>query len=135
MANQWTERDSVKNKANPDSTCPKKSITMSNELSKSMKRKLRDFAAKVYEIEMRTHLSELARSFNEWNAGKLDLFQLDNLIHKYHNEKSREFYKAYTGLDPKMFIARAVGFGIIKQEEIPDEFREYIMKLVEILKE
>ena len=108
---------------------------MSNELSKSMKRKLRDFAAKVYEIEMRTHLSELARSFNEWKAGKLDSFQLDNLIHKYHNEKSRESYKAYTELDPKMFIVRAVGFGIIKQEEIPDEFHEYVMKLVEILKE
>ncbi len=108
---------------------------MNNHSPKLTKRKLRELAAISYENEMEAHLQELLKSFDRWKKGKLNVFQLDEIIHKYHDIKARESYNAYNGLDHKMFIVRAVSKGILQEADIPEDIRDSIMQLVEILKE
>lgn len=104
-------------------------------LSKSVKKRLRELGKIAYEKELKQYLEELYRHFEEWKQGKLDTFELNEFIHKYHNRDSRETYKSFVYSDLKIHLARAVLNGLLKIEEIPDEVRGDISKLLELGKE
>lgn len=103
-------------------------------LSKEVKKKLRTLAEIAYEKELRQYLEELYQHFVVWKQGKIDTFQLDELIHKYHNKDAREAYKSFVNSDKRIHLARAVYNGLLKIEEIPDEVRNDISKLIEFWK-
>lgn len=104
-------------------------------LSKSVKKRLRELGEIAYEKELRAYLEELDRHFEEWKQGKIDTFELNEFIHKYHNRDSREAYKSFVYSDLKIHLARAVYNGLLKIEDIPDEVRDNISKLIELGKE
>ncbi len=105
------------------------------KLSKSVKKKLRELAEIAYEKELTQYLEELYTHFVDWKNGKIDTFQLDELIHKYHNKDAREAYKSFAYSDIKIHLARAILNNLLTIEEIPDEVKPYISKLIEFEKE
>ncbi|MEO0136964.1 MAG: hypothetical protein ABIL40_07740 [candidate division WOR-3 bacterium] len=105
------------------------------KLSKSVKKRLRELDEIAYEKELKQYLEELYRHFEEWKQDKLDTLELNEFIHKYYNRNSQEAYKSFVYSDLNLHLARAVLNDLLKLEEIPDEVREDIFKLIGLGKE
>jgi hypothetical protein len=93
-----------------------------NKLSKTMKRQLRALAGIAYERELSNHLKELARNFNEWEANKIDCWDLSDKIHQFHNGISRELYNLYSNsVDLVLLVSRAIANNLLSRHEISEE--------------
>ena len=100
---------------------------------KTMK-KLRELGAIAYERELDQALSELDASFKQWRAKEIDGFELSDLIHKFHDGKSRDLYKYYHRANPEMAVSRALVLKILRQSEIPANVYEQIAELLKFFK-
>ena len=89
--------------------------------SKSVKRSLRQLAATAHEREVGVHLSRLAESFAQWQAGTLETWDLTDQIHQFHNGPSRALFNTYNGRDSDVAVAHALVEGILKESEVPPE--------------
>jgi hypothetical protein len=94
--------------------------------SKADRRALRELAGTAYDRELSACLRELLSHFHDWEARRIDSFQLSDLIHKFHDGPSRELYKIFTGMKPAELVARAIVHGLLKREEVPSQL---LMKL------
>jgi len=84
-------------------------------------RRLRELTGIAYERELRLDLGKLEGQFQLWKDGKVDTFELEHYIHKFHNGPARMLYSRYTDLKPEMVLPYAVTYGSISDEECPDE--------------
>jgi hypothetical protein len=91
------------------------------EYTKSIRKKLNDLAALAYERELEQALDELLRNFQEWKENKIDCFKLNQLIHEYHEKKSREIRNTHSGSDSDFLVYRAVKPGFLPKSEVADE--------------
>lgn len=92
------------------------------DLSKPIKRVLRQLMDLAYERELHRELEKLDQSFANWRDGTINSFELNELIHKHHNGVSRELWSRYSSYrDADMIVAYAVVEGLIKEQEVPPE--------------
>ena len=104
---------------------------MSNELTKSQKRCLRELAALAYERELGTELGKIEVEFGRWRRGEIDAHALEDVIHKFHNGPSRKLYSLYTGSMLEFAAAGAVARGVVSAAEIPQEIADVISRYTE----
>jgi hypothetical protein len=78
---------------------------------KVVKQSLRELAGVAYEEEMRRALGQLAQSFDAWRDDQIDVWELDQRIHTYHNGPARELYKQYNESRVDMLLAYAISAG------------------------
>ncbi len=93
---------------------------------KAVKRSIRELVGVAYEEEMRRALGQLAQSFDGWRAGQIDVWELDQRIHTYHNGPARDLYKLYNESRLDMLVAYAIVRGIISADSVPAELRPYL---------
>ena len=93
---------------------------------KSVRRELRLLASTAYERELGNALEELYLSFTEWKDKKIDCFELNQLIHEFHQKKSRELWNIYNQPDDEFNVVRAVRLGVLQPEEISEQTAEAI---------
>jgi hypothetical protein len=93
------------------------------ELSKSLKKELRQHADRAWEAEMKAALGALAAKFDEWRAGSLSSADLDSGIHAYHDGIAREIWRRFSGSDRKIAIAHAVAAGLIDRSRCRLKFK------------
>lgn len=105
------------------------------EISKALKRELRQHAERAWEAEMKAALGALAAKFDEWRAGSLSSADLDAAIHAYHDGIAREIWRRFSGGDRRMPLAHAVAAGFIDEKSLPPEVREHIASMVEFFRE
>lgn len=89
--------------------------------SKSVRRLIGQWNNIAYERELRAALTELLQVFHEWEAGKLNSFEMSEAIHKYHDGTARTLYKLYA-MDcsrEDWLLDAAVSHGIVSKEELP----------------
>ncbi len=97
------------------------------DIPKLIKKALREYADKAYEAELRKELEALSAKFDEWEAGKLDNFDLTEAIHKFHNGPARELYTKYNYSPPlEMLVAHAIVTGLLKKEDLRPDVLEYL---------
>lgn len=96
-----------------------------DELTKKQRKHIREMAGVAYEREMAAALNKLLASFQKWKQGKINPFDLDGEIHKYHNGTARELYKQYATGDPDMAVLFALAKGILKIEELNEDCRSF----------
>ena len=101
------------------------------EVPKRIKRLVREWAAIAHDRELRTALSDLRAHFERWDRGALDSFELNELVHRFHEDTARELWKRYatTRLEPA--VASAVAAGVLRKEELPAELAHHIAGLIE----
>ena len=108
---------------------------MQNDLlTKSQKREVRRLASLAYERELSAAAKELALSFDSWRSGKIDVFTLNEAIHRYHNGISRELYKRYAMGDEDISAIDAISRGIIKEGEVAPEILSRFSGVLESIK-
>lgn len=99
-----------------------------NDYPKSIKRLLREYAAKAYEKELSRELAQLDDSFVEWRDGKINSGELSYRIHQYETGVSRELFKKYNEGKNDFNVAYAVVTGILDRKDVPGELLEAIDK-------
>ena len=100
--------------------------------SKGIRKKFRELANLAWQRELDRDIASLAERFDEWRKKKIDCFELNELIHKFHNGPSREIWKKHNYFDADAITAMAVASGILKREEIPQDILQYIETEIEL---
>ncbi|MBA3721249.1 MAG: hypothetical protein H0W88_02475 [Parachlamydiaceae bacterium] len=98
------------------------------ELSKKTKKELRKLLTTAYARELDQHILELSMKFEDWKNRKIDCWDLNDNIHKFHDGISRKLFDAYNarGVDDLYMISRAFASNLLLKEEIPTEAIEIV---------
>jgi hypothetical protein len=106
-----------------------------DSFEKAQRKELRRLAGVAYERELGTALAGLEAQFQEWHAGKLNVHELSNAIHQFHNGVARDLYVTYTRLEPRIAVAQAVARKILRDDEVPPGLREALQSLITLYEE
>jgi hypothetical protein len=101
------------------------------EVSKRIKRLVREWAAIAHDRELRKALSELRVQFDRCERGDIDAVELNELVHRFHQDTSREIWKRYARTHLEPAVASAVAAGVLRKEELPAELVQHIAGLIE----
>jgi hypothetical protein len=102
--------------------------------TKAQKKKLHELAGIANERELDQEMEKLSQHFETWRSGKIDCFELSDLIHKFHQGASREIWKTYVYGDPDTAVSRALAFGFLKKEEVSEELAEILGPKINLFK-
>ena len=80
---------------------------------------------------MRQALTELAAQFDRWKRGEIDSFELNELVHRFHQDTSREIWKRYATTHLEAAVASAVTTGVLRKEELPSELFQHLAGLID----
>jgi hypothetical protein len=105
------------------------------EYSKAVKRKMNELLTLAWERELSEHLQALSGKFDEWKNKKINVWDLADHIHKFHNGPSRDLYNLYNDKMEVPVIARAVAKKLLLREEIPDNIYELIETCLSMFEE
>lgn len=107
------------------------------ELSKQTRKQLRKLLATAYARELEQHLFNLSRKFDDWKDKKIDCWDLNDHIHKFHDGISRSLFNSYNarGVDDVYMISRALYKGLLRKEEIPTEAIDIVEHSVHVFSE
>lgn len=101
-------------------------------LSKAQKKHLRQLAGIAYERDLARCLNDLKSSFDEWEAGGISVWDLNDKIHEFHNKTARELYKVYVSMaDPVFAVSFGIRHGVIDAEEIQKECMPLIQPILD----
>ena len=102
------------------------------KLSKKQNKHLRKLSAVAYEKELSFYLDDLRSKFDEWKNGEIDVWELSDIIHKFHDGKSRDLYKFYVYRDDySLHVAHAVKNNYVALNEIDESCREHVQVLLD----
>ena len=88
------------------------------ELSKKEKQELRELVSECYEEHLSSLLENLYEDFQKWGSKYIDVFELTNRIHEFHDGNARELYKMYVLSPPEVAIVYALRNNIVGPEGI-----------------
>jgi hypothetical protein len=101
--------------------------------SKKERRLLREAAGKANERELEEHLGRLAEQFESWRRGEVSAWRLWELVHEFDRGPGKQMYMGLAGGDDGVTVARAVKAGRLRIEEVPEEIRDRIRRVVDLL--
>ena len=101
------------------------------EVPKRIKRLVREWAAIAHDRDLRKALSELRAQFDRWERGEIDAFELNDLVHRFHQDTSREIWKRYATTHLEPAVASAAAAGVLRKEELPAELVQHIAGLID----
>jgi hypothetical protein len=102
------------------------------ETPKRIKRLVREWAVIAHERGLRTALGDLRGEFDRWARGELTTFDLNELVHRYHQDTSLDLWTRYATTQLEPAVAHAVAAGIIRKDEPPQELIQHIATLIEL---
>ena len=105
------------------------------DIPKRLKRLLREYAARAHEAELHQALVPLAEAFKRWERGELDSFELNDLIHRFHQGASREVYVRYVTRDYEPALAHAIATGLIDRTGVPAGVMDHLARLIELFEQ
>ena len=101
------------------------------EVPNGIKRLVREWARIAHDRDLRKALNDLRRQFDRWDRGEIDSFELNELVHRFHQDTSREIWKRYAATHLEPVIASVVAAGVLRKEELPSELVRHISGLLE----
>jgi hypothetical protein len=98
---------------------------------KAIKRLVREWAGIAHDRDLRQALGELHIQFGRWERGEISSFELNDLVHQFHDGASREIWKRYATNHLEPAVASAVAAGVLRKEELPQGLLQSIAALIE----
>ena len=105
------------------------------EWTKSQRRQLRELAGKAYDRELAREVAALESDFACWRRGEIDVHELSDRIHRFHNGPARRLYVIYTSSHREMAVGSAIGRGILTEDEATPEILEALKGLIELARD
>jgi hypothetical protein len=95
------------------------------ELTKNIKRQIRELASFLYQRELNAELAKLDAHFEQWRQGSLSPFDLAAQIHEFHQKPARELFGKYSydDLYPS-YVAKAIADGSLSEAEVASDVKE-----------
>jgi len=98
---------------------------MSLPYNKPTRKRLRELAAIAHERELAGALQKLHEHFVEWQAQKIDAFELNDRIHQFHQKTAREIWKMYVYAgNEDLLVSRALKLGLLTEDEVGKDLVE-----------
>ena len=101
------------------------------EVPKRLKRLVREWAGIAHDRDLRKALGELREQFERWGRGEIDSFELNERVHRFHQDTAKEIWKRYATTHLEAAVASAVAAGVLRKDELPAELVQHIAGLVE----
>jgi hypothetical protein len=101
------------------------------EVPKRIRRLVREWAGIAHDRDLRKALNELRAQFDRRDRSEIDSFELNELVHRFHQDTSREIWKRYATTHLEPAVASAVAAGVLRKEELPSELLHHIAGLIE----
>ncbi len=87
-------------------------------------------------MELDEELSKLAERFNDWQNKQIDSFELNHLIHEFHNGSARDLWKRYNmQSDNSTSVARAIAEKYLQESEISEEAMNELKPTIDYFKQ
>jgi hypothetical protein len=98
------------------------------ELTKPVKRKLRELVHKAHEGALRREVPKLIRHVESWQRGEIDSIALCNHIHEFDNGPVKRINKAFTYANTQLLmeVGYGVALGVLDEQSVPEEVRPQI---------
>src|SRR2546425_9754607 len=106
-----------------------------DSFGKAQRKELRRLTMVAYERQLGTALAALEVLFGEWHSGKIDVHELSDSIHQFHNGVARDLYVTYTRLEPWVAVAQAVARKTLRDDEVPPTLRDALQSLIAFYEE
>jgi hypothetical protein len=103
--------------------------------SKAQRREIRRLAGMAHERELDAAAAELQLEFERWRRKEIDVFVLNDHIHKFHDGVSRDLYKRYAMGDAEWSVASAVARDVLKESEIDCSILETLRGVIELARD
>lgn len=92
--------------------------------SKTAYKKMKELSGKAYERELHEEMDKLAGQFQLWRDNQIDIWDLEEAVHKFHNGPSRKLYARYTDLSPEQVLPYALHKGLVSDADLPEEIAD-----------
>lgn len=86
----------------------------------------------AHERELAAALQKLHEEFGEWQAQKIDAFELSDRIHQFHQQTAREIWKLYVNADHNqaaLLVSRALKLKLLTADEVGQDLVEQLAPL------
>ena len=104
--------------------------TFQAKKSSYRKQALGDLVKQAHEEELSRALNVLAGYFDEWRSGRIDSVELNQIIHKFHQQTAHEIFVRYEMGDHRALVANAVASGILERKQLPVELIQDMERLI-----
>ena len=97
---------------------------MTDGLSKSAKKQLRDLVYIAHERALRVSLVTLSKHFDRWHRGEIDAIEIADRIREFDEGPSREVYRRFTwsrNEDLPRLVADAIHSGLLDEAALSKE--------------
>jgi hypothetical protein len=105
---------------------------MESEWTKSQRRLLRELAVRAYDRELARELGALEGDFAQWRREEIDVHQLNEQIHRFHNGPARRLYLNYTDTHFETMVGAALSRGVLTEEETTPEILKALKSYIEL---
>ena len=103
--------------------------------TKAERHEIRRLAGVAHERELSKAAADLQSVFEQWRNGKLDVFALNEQIHRFHDGISRDLYKRYAMGEAHWSVASGIARGILKESEVLPALLENLRGLIDLARE
>lgn len=100
-------------------------------VTKAERKQLRKLSGVAYDRELSSELEALEGRFAEWRDGGIGPHELSDAIHEFHQGPSRKLFVFYAQVDPRIVVARAIAYGILKEGEVPSAILPKLGQMIE----
>lgn len=78
---------------------------------------------------------DLSMKFEAWKNKKINSFVLNEFIHEFNNGVSKDLFNAYNakGINDTYMVSRGLAMGLLNDEDIPLEAKEFIKHCADTL--
>jgi hypothetical protein len=103
--------------------------------TKAQRREIRRLAGLAHERELDTAAGQLQSEFDRWRRREIDVFVLNDHIHKFHDGTSRDLYKRYAMGEAEWSVASAIAREVLKESEIDRSILEALRSVIELARQ
>ena len=100
-------------------------------LTKSQKKHLRELAGRGYEAALSNELDRLQAKFSRWKRGEIDVWDLNDEIHRHHDGPSRELYKLFSSRMYSWQVCWSINHRHLSMADVRPDCRALIERLLE----
>jgi hypothetical protein len=90
-------------------------------LTKYQRERLRELAADAHARELTAALTDLNEEFQRWAGDEISVFDLTDLIHRFHDDISRALHKRYAMGSIELGVIYALREGVLGVDEVEPE--------------
>jgi hypothetical protein len=103
--------------------------------TKAQRKEIRRLAGLAHEKELSTAAGQLHSEFDRWRRGEIDVFVLNDHIHKFHDGVSRDLYKSYAMGEVEWSVVSAIAREVLKESDIDPSVLEALRSMIDLVRQ